>query len=559
MRWLMKKYLTGAMGKHVSFAAVLGVMFSFCCTVLAAGDLGPDDPGVQMNRTREYMERQRIARQIAEDKAREEKRIENKISSAEDSQTEEIRFVLKEVIFDPSEIIAEEELKKIAGKRIEKEISLQDLYALTEEVNAVYQDRGYLTCHAFLPPQTITGGKVKIRLVEGKTGEVTIKGGKHTRPGYVRSQLSLKEGEINNIDRLNRDMLRFNGGNTAQMHISMRAGNTPGTTDYDIEIYEPRKNSTFTLYADNAGTDTSGEFRTGLFYTNRSLLGYRDELRLGYMWARGVNSISAGYTLPVGSTGTKMDLDYSTNASKIIDGPLEPLGVKGHSNQFGLTLRQPLVVNQKSRIEAGLRYQHYSSKSDFGSVHWIDDRISTISPYIAVTNYGNNTILYHKHSFNLGKWKNLAGDSLNSLTYRLNSIYQRRFHAGQMLQARLDGQYSNKDYLSSADRFYIGGSYTVRGYDESFLSGDKGFAFGLEYAVPVDRKKIASAFTFFDYGKVSGDSAYGDNTLMSTGVGLKASWKDLYASFTLGIPLKHEINGVRVKRGKLHFVMSGTF
>ena len=31
---------------------------------------GTNDPGVQLNRTREYMERQRVARQIAEDRAK---------------------------------------------------------------------------------------------------------------------------------------------------------------------------------------------------------------------------------------------------------------------------------------------------------------------------------------------------------------------------------------------------------------------------------------------------------------------------------------------------------
>ena len=555
----MKKHLKKAAEKGLSSLLVFGLLSGIPCTVLAAGDLGSNDPGVQMNRTREYMERQRIARQIAEDKARERNKVEQPAPGGETAQTEAIRFVLKEVLFDPSEIIAGETLSQIARKYLDREVTLQDLYALAEEVNAIYRDGGYLTCRAFLPPQTISGGKVKIRLVEGKTGEVTIQGGKHTRPGYVRSQLSLQEGKINNIEQLNRDMFRFNGGNTAQMKIAMRAGKTPGTTDYVISIYEPPKNNVFTLYADNAGTDTSGEFRTGLFYTNRSLFGYRDELRLGYMRSKGLDSVSAGYTIPVGSTGTKLDLDYSTNATKIIDGPLEPLGVKGHSGQYGVALRQPLLVDETRRIEGGIRYQNYRSKSDFGSVHWIDDRISTISPFIALTNYGKNTLLYQKHSFDIGKWKNLAGESLNSFTYHLNSVYQRTFHAGQMMQARLDGQFSNKDYLSSADRFYIGGSYTVRGYDESFLSGDKGFALGLEYAAPIDRQKIASAFAFFDYGKVSGDSAYGDDTLMSAGAGLRASWKDFYASLALGIPLKREINGTRVKQGKLHFVVNGTF
>lgn len=35
-----------------------------------------NDPGVQLNRTREYMERQRVARQIAEDRAKQRAEVE---------------------------------------------------------------------------------------------------------------------------------------------------------------------------------------------------------------------------------------------------------------------------------------------------------------------------------------------------------------------------------------------------------------------------------------------------------------------------------------------------
>ena len=45
------------------------------------------------------------------------------------------------------------------------------------------------------------------------------------------------------------------------------------------------------------------------------------------------------------------------------------------------------------------------------------------------------------------------------------------YNAGQMLSARLDAQWSADDYLLSAEQFYIGGMYSVRGYEESFLGG----------------------------------------------------------------------------------------
>ena len=49
-------------------------------------------------------------------------------------------------------------------------------------------------------------------------------------------------------------------------------------------------------------------------------------------------------------------------------------------------------------------------------------------------------------------------------------------------------------YLPSAEQFYIGGAYSVRGYKESLLGGDHGVAVSLEYSVPI--AKAVSAFTF---------------------------------------------------------------
>ena len=104
----------------------------------------------------------------------------------------------------------------------------------------------------------------------------------------------------------------------------------------------------------------------------------------------------------------------------------------------------------------------------------------------------------------------------------------------------------------------------MRGYEESFgVGGNKGVAVGLTYQVPLDKKQRFNAFTFFDYGWVSDDidlnaSSY---SAYSTGLGLSASIKNVYASMTLGIPLKrdYEFTTKKVSNTRFDFVMSATF
>ena len=132
-----------------------------------------------------------------------------------------------------------------------------------------------------------------------------------------------------------------------------------------------------------------------------------------------------------------------------------------------------------------------------------------------------------------------------------------------MLSGRLNVQVaSDNKIMSSSDLFYIGGSNSVRGYEESFLGGQSGFSASLSYMAPLDKKRIFNAFAFFDYGRVFGDEqTVLDNTLVSTGVDLTASYKNFYSSLTLGIPLKREFKSQadKVDKARVHFTCSLTF
>ena len=63
-----------------------------------------------------------------------------------------------------------EELDATAAEFIGKAVSVKDLYTITERVNKLYEDKGFLTCRAFLGEQQIINGVVRITLVEGRTG-----------------------------------------------------------------------------------------------------------------------------------------------------------------------------------------------------------------------------------------------------------------------------------------------------------------------------------------------------------------------------------------------------
>ena len=107
---------------------------------------GTNDPGVQLNRTREYMERQRVARQIAEDRAKQSAEVEGSGQEQQQAPENAVKFVLNDVKIDKSEVLSQTEIKEITGKYIGQEVTLQSLYDIVNSINELYSEKGYLTC-----------------------------------------------------------------------------------------------------------------------------------------------------------------------------------------------------------------------------------------------------------------------------------------------------------------------------------------------------------------------------------------------------------------------------
>ena len=552
--------------KHIASLITLACL-SLSNVALAAPDNRiANDAGIQMNRMRNYLERERVNRQIAEDRAA----AKNKVESEAAKQTapgEVITFELKKIVTDASAVLTDAELDAIIKPYEGKQVQLNDIYAIVDKINALYNDKGYVTCRAFLPPQTITDGTVKLLLVEGRTGSTIVNNNKYTKTKYITNRMHLAKGEIANIKQLNKDLLLFNATNSTQLRIMMKAGTEPGTTDYEITAYEPKRD-TWNIFEDNAGSDTSGQYRTGLFFNTKSLSGNCDALSLGTVISEGTKAANVMYSRSLGRSGTKMNLVYSTNAVEVVKGEYEDM-IKGHANSYAIGFTQPIVVNETTRTELSLDYNRQNSKTDFMPAgtrfNIVDDSVQDFSLGFAMTNYGASHVFYQKHSYVRGYSESApdmsAQNSQNFGFYKFNAMYQKLYKAGQMWSLRADAQWSGSEGMVSSRQFYMGGMYSVRGYKENYLGGDSGFTFSAEYAVPVINKNT-SAFTFFDYGHVYGNGQSDDqhNVLSSVGLGIRSTINQYCsASLILGIPLQREFSAEKVSKTRLHFIVSGQF
>jgi hemolysin activation/secretion protein len=468
-----------------------------------------------------------------------------------------VTFRLNAVILNESLILSKAEISRIRDPRIGKDITVKELYDMVNALNALYEKKGYIVCRAILPPQDISNGAVRIVLVEGKTGWVFLLGNATTKESYIKNRILLEPGKISNFKELNRSLIEFNGINDIQMRIEMQAGKTFGTTDYILNIYEPQKHQ-FMVFADNAGSETTGEYRGGISYGNASVFGVRDALQITGTGTRGTRAGAFGYSFPINKYGTRVGLQFSMNHIKIIDGELKDVDVKGKSYSYGISLTHPFLVNEKRKIEGALEFNKQKSTTDFMGFRWVDDDITHIGASLTFRSYGKNRIWYNKHSLTYGKWKSLSETGKSYLKYDLLSIYQKVFQKGRTLTLRFNGQYAFRDYLPSADQFFVGGTYSVRGYKENLMGADSGVMASVEYTFFAHKK--GEMFVFLDGGYLHGDNAWKDHQIYGIGAGFKLNiTKNTTASITIGVPLKKEISNVKVDSNRIYALFSHRF
>ena len=528
------------------------------------------DSGVELRRQHEQMERLRLEREMQERREAEESSIEAPQSPPEKAPAEG-RFVLRAVDFDASEILAPEVREGIVAAYLGREVTLSDLYALVEKINALYEEQGYITCRAYLPPQTIHEGRVRIGLFEGRVGTVEVQGNAHTRSLYIEDRMKFRKGSVPRYRDMDEAIRWFNATNDVMLHLTLKAGEKPGTTDFVLAAKEP-KNDAFTLYGDNSGSETTGRWREGVYYTNRSLFGWRDRLTLGFLHTRGLNSFMAGYSYPLGTAGTRLELSYSTNATKVIGGQYHDWGipVNGHACALQAALSHPFCVTPYMRAEASFTLSRQHSVTDIVLPSLIDDTFTDGTAALAFTHFGRGRAFYHRHALTCGKWKNDARSRLKKTSscytfYTFSGVYQMGVAHGQLFTLRTNLQISNTDDLRPSKQFFLGGVYSVRGYKENLLGAPNGFSCSLEYAAPVLKKPAVSLYGFLDYGTLWGGTELAEHhVLLSTGLGLRAQIEDnISLDMAAGIPLRRTVgysaSPEKVDRARFHLLLNAQF
>ena len=475
------------------------------------------------------------------------------------SQTETLSFVVKEIRVTKSELLNAEEISSVVQFEAGKTMNVNELQAIVEKINNLYLAKGIHTAQAVLPPQTIRDGVVYIRLIEGHFGEIKVEGNKRILDSYIKDRVSAKTGELSDLNQLQKDLFLYNNTNNYRLRAELVPGKNLGDSDLILTVEEPENPWSTYFFVDNANQDDSGLYRVGFLAAAHGLSGADDSLIVSPVFTEGTISGMVAYDAPISNEGTRATFSYSRNRVKIIDGTFEDYDIKANSNDASVGISHPLNVTALAKVDLFAEYHHKWNDTTYSGMEIADRATNSIKMGINVRKYDKNGLWFAQLSAT-----GYESDNHYNGTYEDGEYYgaylmrRQNLPYAQYLLVRAYGQYSNNQSLPSSEQFSVGGIATVRGYEESVLSGDKGWFASVEYGFPISKdKQSLRGFAFYDHGVAYNN--YGTDTtrnyISSTGVGLEFFHKGWYGKIALGVPLKDSEDNIHSSKTRTHFYL----
>lgn len=352
-----------------------------------------------------------------------------------------------------------------------------------------------------MPEQQLEGGVLRIELVEGRVGKVTVEGATRSAD-YVRGRAQLEPGTVVDVPDLSGRMAAQNRIGEVHIRIALQPGTDFGQNDITLSVTEP-KEDILDVFLDNFGSPTTGRFQRGLLFQHYGLLGIDDRLKLYGVHAEGNLSGNASYTFAVTPTGGRVGFSYSASKIEIVDGAFKGLDVTGGSRSAGINFIQPVYSDGTwlAMLNLGGTLSHSTTKQS--GIAFTDNR--TLKPLIGATfnYYGQDFSASFAPSYPYGRTDIKVTEALDEAeffngTASFSAVLPEDF----ALQGFGAWQVSSKPLVTGDQLFQIGGATTVRGYGNS-VGGGSGYYANLELHKSFNGDfGMVDVFTFVDNGAV---------------------------------------------------------
>jgi len=480
-------------------------------------------------------------------------------------EPEAIRFPVHTFTLIGEPPIPNEEINALLSSFEGKQYDLLDLQKASKKIEQLIRDKGFAFYRVTLPPQSLADGVVSLKLVSFAVSDIELVGNKHfDTKNILRSLPGLVVGQSPNTQTLAQQIKVANFHADKELSVTFKQSDIADKVTAKVGALD-NKPYQASLTINNTGSEATGDIRvTGaLQYSN--LWNQDHRANFSYTTSPGhtsdVEQIGLSYSLPLYGLGGWLVAYYShsdVNTGNVPIGGGASFDVAGSGEMFGFNYLQTLsrIGRYEHSVSAGIDNRFFDNTIEYiENGNELGDIASDVrSTPITLGYKGDITLkevsIGHSVSWskNLGMGSKNDNDAYNETRANAKhgwdlirySLLVNKDIEGWLLRANLQGQYSN-EALIPGEQFGLGGSRSIRGYEEREVGSDVGNSISLEAYTP--QWKNARLLAFYDYGHGRNqDTLAGEENhwnLASIGIGLRWQWKNnIQLNADMGYTLK---------------------
>ena len=450
-------------------------------------------------------------------------KLESK-SSPQDQTNQALRIIeLDAVLFEGNTVFSSEELNVLVKPYLHRVVGVDELEELRRSITYYYINKGYITSGATFPPNSIEGKTLRIKIVEGKVGEMRIDGQGWLRQSYIENRLIPDKNTPLNMNALqDRFRLLLTDPLFERLNGRLLPGTDRGASILDLEVTRSR---TYQLAAisDNYRAPSVGSIALGANAWIRNLTRQGDLVDFTFLTSApsggDAYQYSGTWLMPISDYGTRAYFSANNANVSIIEEPLANINIRSNSFTVEGGLNQLLIDSLQRRLSVGAGVSFKDNETNllgqsFSFIPGLSNgknQISTVRINQEYIERWEKFVWAFRSTFSVGV--DAFGSTIQKSHLNPDSEYfawlgQSR-GVWNLPQIKSDFVFKgavqiSDDPLLPLERMAVGGRHTVRGYRENQLVRDNGYAASTELHIHLvgdnQAKYRFDLVPFFDFG-----------------------------------------------------------
>ena len=282
--------------------------------------------------------------------------------SADAAAAGEKRFDIFEYRIEGNTLLEIDRIEASVYPYLGPQRTISDVNAAAANLERAFRDAGYPTIFVDVPEQDVVGGRVTLRVTEGRIGRVRIEGARYFSPEGIREKLpSVQPGQVLHVPTMQAELNAVNAQSSDLKIVPvLKPGKTPGLVDIDLKVKDEKPvHGSVDLNNYNSVNTTESRLSLGLSYDNL----WQEQHSFALQWQVApqepseVNVWVATYIMPWFDTSNRVAI-YAINSNSDV-ASVGTTNVIGDGTYLRRALCHAAAVRSQIRavIERGIRLQ----------------------------------------------------------------------------------------------------------------------------------------------------------------------------------------------------------